>query len=82
MVGKAFKEGGKEKWKERIWFLERWHLNEAIECGANGEWLQTQGNYFLAGGIERAKAPSLTGCSLLMDRGMDTHTAVPEHEHS
>ena len=59
--------------KERIRFFEIWQLNEATECGTNGEWLQTQGNYFLAGGIERARAPSLTGCSLLMDRGMATH---------
>lgn len=57
----------------RIGFLGGRQLNEAVECGTDGEWLQTQGNYFLAGGMEGARAPSLTGCSLLMDKG-DGHT--------
>lgn len=56
-----------------LFFLERWKLNEAVKFGLDGEWLQTQGNYFLAGEREGARAPSLTGCSLLMDRG-DDHT--------
>lgn len=67
----------RKRGRERIGFLERWQLNEAVECGTDGEWLQTQGNYFLAGGLEGARAPSLTGCSLLMNRGMDAST----HRH-
>lgn len=78
-MGREGTGGGRErkKGRERIGFLKRWQLNEAIECGTDGEWLQTQGNYFLAGGMEGARAPSLTGCSLQMDRGMNTHT----HRH-
>lgn len=74
----------KKRWggRERMGFLKRWKLNEAIECGTDGEWLQTQGNYFLAGGMEGARAPSLTGCSLQMDRGMDTHTQAHTSPHT
>lgn len=67
----------RERKNKRIGFLETRQLNEAMECGTDGEWLQTQGNYFQAGRMEGARAPSLTGCSLLMDRGMGTHT----HRH-
>lgn len=63
------REGG----RERIGFLERWQLNEAVESHTDGEWIQTQGNYFLAGGMEGARSPSLSGCSLLMAEGW-THT--------
>lgn len=75
------KGSGRKRGRERIRFLERWQLNEAIDCGTDGEWLQTQGNYFLAGGMEGARAPSLTGCSLLMDRG-DGHTSAHAVMHS
>lgn len=72
---KRQEKGEEEREEENEFrFLERWQLNEAVECGTDGEWLQTQDNYFPAGGMEGARAPSLTGCSLLMDRGMGTLT--------
>lgn len=84
MGREGIEEGGKEREEEKeLDFLERWQLNEAVECGTDGEWLQTQGNYFLAGGMEGARAPSLTGCSLLMDRGDGRiHIGTRKHAQS
>lgn len=72
--------GRKRGRKKRISVFRE--LNEAVECGTDGEWLQTQDNYFPAGGMEGAKAPSLTGCSLLMDSGMGTHTQKHASMHA
>lgn len=86
----SVKEKEEEKELDFFLFLKGRQLNEAVECGTDGEWIQTQGNYFLAGGMEEARAPSLTGCSLQTDGGMDavTHRQIqacthsPEHTHT
>lgn len=77
---------GAANWQKEESEKENWIFIEAAkwncECGTNGEQLQTQGNYFLAAGMEGARASFISWLFITDDRGDWQVSHTPFHTRS